>query len=91
MVNLGVDRPVEFADLELIHNDGWTTYEENAEVEIYQKGNKYFYREGANIVFADPDEPYWSQLEEVNEVQVIALIEEWEEIVADIESAYNFS
>lgn len=74
----------EITELELIHTDGWTSYEENAEIEIYQKGNQYFYREGANMVFADPDEPYWSELTEINEDQVISLIEEWEEYESDI-------
>jgi len=73
-----------FKELELIHTDGWTSYEENAEIEIYQKDNRYFYREGANMVFADPDEPYWSDLYEITEDQVLNLIEKWEKLEGDI-------
>jgi hypothetical protein len=31
------------------------------------------------MVFANPNEPYWGNLVEINEDQVISLIEEWEE------------
>lgn len=67
-------------DMDLIHTDDWATYEEGGELEIYQYQGRYFYREGASMVFSEPDAPYWDDLAEISEDKVIELIEEWEEI-----------
>lgn len=70
-------------DMELIHTDEWNSYEEGGEIEIYQLGQQYFYREGGTSVMAEPNEPYWDEISEITEDQTLALIEEWEQIESD--------
>ncbi len=70
--------------MELIYDDGWSTYEEYGRLRIYQNGDQYFLQTSGSCVYGSPSE-YENDIEPCSYDQAIEEMLEMEETILELE------
>jgi hypothetical protein len=76
--------------MQLVYEGNWSTYEEWGSIRIYENSyGDFLVHQGGRSVYSDPDDQDWDDPYPASYVEVLDLIDEWDEIEKEYENYFD--